>query len=105
MRASAFNTKLQVVGNMQAFRISGIAPFGRQRQEFTIDLAASSADDAEHRCYSIMGSRHKANRRAITINSVIEIDPRTSTEPRVLDAFRDQIAAAGGRIAPSQKEE
>ena len=90
---------------MQAFRVSGTAPFGSQRQKFELDLVASSSDDAEHRCYSIIGSRHKANRRAITIESVSEIDHRTSTEPRILDAFRDQIAAAGGKIASVAEEE
>jgi hypothetical protein len=44
------------------------------------------------------------NRRAITIDSVQEIDPRTSTEARILDAFREQIAAAGGVIAPTEEE-
>ena len=90
---------------MQAFRVSGTAPFGSQRQKFELDLVASSTDDAEHRCYSIIGSRHKANRRSITIESVSEIDPRTSSEPRILDAFRDQIAAAGGKIASVAEEE
>ena len=90
---------------MQAFRISGTAPFGSQRQKFNMDVVAESAEDAEHRCYSIIGSRHKANRRSISIDSVSEIDPRTSTEPMVLNAFRDQIAAAGGRTAPVAEEE
>ena len=90
---------------MQAFRVSGTAPFGSQRQQFSMDVVASSSDDAEHRCYSIIGSRHKANRRAIKIESVTEIDPRTSSEPMVLNAFRDQIAAAGGPIAPVTEEE
>jgi len=89
---------------MQAFRVSGTAPFGSQRQKFDLDIVASSTDDAEHRCYSIIGSRHKANRRSITINSVSEIDPRTSTEARVLDAFREQIAAAGGTIAQAEEK-
>ncbi len=52
-----------------------------------------------------MGSRHKANRRAIDIKSVGEIDPRTSTEPTVLHHFRDKIAAEGGTIAPVAEEE
>jgi len=90
---------------MQAFRISGTAPFGSQRQKFNIDIVASSVDDAEHRCYSIIGSRHKANRRSISIESISEIDPRTSSEPLVLNAFRDQIAAAGGKISPPAEEE
>ena len=90
---------------MQAFRVSGTAPFGSQRQKFKIDIVAESTDDAEHRCYSIIGSRHKANRRSINIESVSEIDPRTSSEPMVLNAFRDQIAAAGGKITPDAEEE
>ena len=90
---------------MQAFRVSGTAPYGSQRQKFSMDIVASSSDDAEYRCYSIIGSRHKANRRAIKIESVSEIDPRTSSEPMVLNAFRDQIAAAGGPIAPVAEEE
>ena len=90
---------------MQAFRVSGTAPFGSQRQKFNIDIVASSADDAEHRCYSILGSRHKTSRRKISIESISEIDPRTSSEPMVLHAFRDQIAAAGGPIAPAAEEE
>tara|TARA_B100000700_G_scaffold61472_1_gene67392 strand:+ start:1743 stop:2015 length:273 start_codon:yes stop_codon:yes gene_type:complete len=90
---------------MQAFRVSGTAPFGSQRQKFNIDIVASSADDAEHRCYSILGSRHKTTRRKISIESISEIDPRTSREPMVLHAFRDQIAAAGGPIASAAEEE
>ena len=104
LRDGAFKTHPQVGGNMQAFRISGTAPFGSQRQKFSMDIVASSSDDAQHRCYSIIGSRHKANRRTIKIESVKEIDPRTSSEPMVMNAFRDQIEAAGGPIA-SQEEE
>ena len=89
---------------MQAFRISGTAPFGSQRQKFSMDIVASSLDDAQHRCYSIIGSRHKANRRTIKIESVKEIDPRPSSEPMVINAFRDQIAAGGGKISPQEEE-
>ena len=90
---------------MKAYRVSGIAHFGSMRQEFSLDLPASDAADAEHRTYSIMGSRHKANRRSIEIKSVSEIDPRTSTEPRIMDHFREDIAAAGGAIAAVDEEE
>ncbi len=75
------------------------------RQEFSLDIPANDKADAEHRTYSIMGSRHKANRRAISIESIEEIDPRTSTEPRVTHHFRDQIEAAGGSIAQVAEEE
>ena len=90
---------------MKAFRVDGQAPFGRLRQKFSLDVVASSKADAEHRVYSIIGSRHKATRRSINIDSVSEIDPRTSQEPSVLHYFREEIAAAGGTIAPVQEEE
>jgi|TARA_B110000967_G_scaffold150453_1_gene154300 ribosomal protein L20A (L18A) len=90
---------------MKAYRVTGIAPFGSMRQQFSLDLPAADAADAEHRTYSIMGSRHKANRRSIDLLSVEEIDPRTSTEPRVTDHFRDEIAAAGGPVSAPTEEE
>ncbi len=90
---------------MKAFRVTGVAPFGSMRQAFSLDLPASDAGDAEHRTYSIMGSRHKANRRSIDITSVEEIDPRISTEPRITDHFREEIAAAGGAIVATKEEE
>ena len=76
---------------MKAFRVDGQAPFGRLRQKFSLDVVASSKDDAEHRVYSIIGSRHKATRREISIQSVNEIDPRTSSEPTVLHHFRQLL--------------
>ena len=90
---------------MKAYRVTGIAPFGSMRQQFSLDLPAADTADAEHRTYSIMGSRHKANRRSIDLLSVEEIDPRTSTEPRVTDHFRDEIAAAGGPVSAPTEEE
>ncbi len=90
---------------MKAYRVSGIAPFGSVRNKFSLDLPAESKDDAEHIAYSILGSRHKAKRRAIQIDTVEEIDPRTSTEPRVLHTFREEIELAGGTIAPVNEEE
>jgi len=89
---------------MQAYRVKGDAPFGRNRQEFTIDVAAADESDAEHRILSILGSRHRAKRMHINIESISEIDPRTSKEPVVLNAFRDQIELAGGPISISEEE-
>jgi ribosomal protein L20A (L18A) len=90
---------------MKAYRVTGIAPFGSVRQAFSLDMPAVDAGDAEHQTYSLIGSRHKANRRSIDLTSVEEIDPRTSTEPRVTDHFREQIAAAGGPLSSSSEEE
>jgi len=89
---------------MQAYRVKGDAPFGRTRQEFTIDVAAADETEAEHRIFSTLGSRHKAKRRHINIESITKIDPRISKEPLVLNTFRDQIKLAGGSISPSEEE-
>ena len=96
---------MQVGDSMKAYRVTGIAPFGSVRNKFTLDFPAESKDAAEHMAYSTLGSRHKAKRRAIKIDSVEEIDPRTSTEPRILHVFRDEIELAGGTIAPAKEEE
>ena len=55
--------------------------------------------------YSTLGSRHRIMRRAVKIESVSEIDPRTSTEPVVLHHFREEIAAQGGLITTTAEEE
>ncbi len=89
---------------MQAFRISGTALFGRNKQHFSLDIVAKDSDDAEHQCYSIMGSRHRVGRRFIDIESNSKIDPKTSNEARVLHHFREQIAAEGGRISAKEEE-
>ena len=89
---------------MQAYRVKGDAPFGRTRQEFIIDVAATDKTDAEHRIFSTLGSRHRAKRMAINIESINEIDPRTSKEPLVLNAFREQIELAGGPISTPDGE-
>ena len=95
---------MEVGDSMKAYRVTGIAPFGSVRNEFTLDFPAESKDAAEHMAYSILGSRHKAKRRAIKIDSVKEIDPRTSTEPRILHAFREEIELAGGTIGSTEEE-
>ena len=77
---------------MDAYRVKGIAPMGKARQQFSMDIIATDTADAEHRAYSIIGSRHKANRRTIEIKSCDKIDPRESSEPKVLDHFREQLA-------------
>ena len=90
---------------MKAYRVSGIAPFGSQRQHFSYDIPAADADAATEKVYSTLGSRHRIMRRAVKIESVSEIDPRTSTEPVVLHHFREEIAAQGGRITETAEEE
>ena len=80
---------------MHAYRINGSAKFGRQTQAFKIDVVAESDEDATHRALSIIGSKHRLSRRAIHIDGVDQIDPRTSSDPNVINTFRDEIEAAG----------
>ncbi len=101
--AAAFKTDWPVGGVMKAFRVSGIAPFGKQRQGFSIDLPAEDDGDAKHRAYSILGPApgHSAlDRHPVDSGN----RPRTSQEPTVLHHFRDQIAAAGGPVAVAEEE-
>ena len=104
-RAVAFKPCLKVAVSMKAYRVSGIAPFGSLRQKFSLEFAAENKEAAEHQAYSVIGSRHKAKRRTIKIDTVEEIDPRTSLEPRIQHHFREHIEAAGGRVAPVAEEE
>jgi large subunit ribosomal protein LX len=90
---------------MKAYRVTGTAPFGSQRQPFSYDVPAANSDAAAEHVYSILGSRHRVKRRSIRIDGTSEIDPRTSTEPTVLHHFREEIAAQGGTIAPVAEEE
>ena len=104
-RDGKFKPIMQVAESMKAYRISGIAPFGRVRNKFSLDLPAESKDAAERMAYSIIGSKHKAKRRSITIESINEIDPRTSSEPKILHAFREEIELAGGPLSTAAEEE
>jgi len=104
MRASAFKIKRWVARCMKAFRVTGTAPFGSQRQGFSFDIPAENDAQATEFVYSTLGSRHNMKRRQVNIENVAEIDPRTSTEPQILHHFREQIAAAGGPVQVAEEE-
>ena len=75
---------------MKAFRASGTFRAGNRNQEFTVDVVANSEEDARERIFSNFGSRHRAPRRFINIDSLSEIDPTESTSPTVVAPFADQ---------------
>ena len=75
---------------MKAFRASGTFRAGNRNQEFTVDVVANSEEDARERIFSNFGSRHRAPRRFINIDSLSEIDPTESTTPTVVAHFADQ---------------
>jgi len=51
---------------------------------------ANDEEDAKHRLFSTLGSRHRVTRRSITIDSIEQIDPSISNEARVISAFRNK---------------
>ena len=74
---------------MKAYRATGGFSYGKNSQEFSIDIIAADDDDAWHRVYSNFGSRHGVPRRFINVDSLVEIDPSDSTAPVVVAHFRD----------------
>ena len=74
---------------MKAYRACGSFSYGKNSQEFSLDIVAADEDDAWHRIYSNFGSRHGVPRRFIKVDSLMEIDPSDSTAPAVVAHFRD----------------
>ena len=74
---------------MKVYRAIGTFRNGRANQNYTLDVVASDEEEARHLVYSNFGSRHGTSRRFINIDSLSEIDPTNSTEPRVIAHFRD----------------
>ena len=102
MRASAFKGDSQVAGAMQAYRVKGTAPFGKHTQVFSQDVIASNNADAKHRVFSILGSRHKLNRNQIIIDSCKKISPGASSDPLIINHFREHIAVSD--VTDSEEE-
>ena len=82
-------TRTWVAKAMKAYRAIGTFRNGRTEQNYSLDVVATDEDQARHLIYSNFGSRHGTPRRFINIDSMSEIDPTNSTEPRVIAHFRD----------------
>ena len=66
---------------MKPFRVSGSLQMGHDRHHFDIEVAETSADRAKERVVSTLGSRHRANRKEIEVEKVLEIKPDEVTDP------------------------
>ena len=88
---------------MKAYRAIGTFRNGRANQNYSLDVVAADEEEAKHQIYSNFGSRHGTSRRFINIESVSEIDPTNSTEPRVIAHFRDTHDFSAPP-APSEEE-
>jgi ribosomal protein L20A (L18A) len=82
-------TRTWVAKAMKAYRAIGTFRNGRTEQNYSLDVVATDEDEARHLVYSNFGSRHGTPRRFINIDSMSEIEPTNSTEPRVIAHFRD----------------
>jgi len=72
---------------MLVFRIKGAFPSGLSKQPFTMDILGEDEASAKERLYSLIGSRHRANRRSIIVDSIETINPSQSSDPVVLHHF------------------
>ena len=73
---------------MKAYRATGTFRSGQPDQPYSLDVVAESEEEATELVYSNFGSRHRVKRRFVIIDSLSEIDPSDSTEPRVISHFR-----------------
>lgn len=74
---------------MKAYRATGTFRSGKHDQPYTLDVVAASEEEATEQVYSNFGSRHRAKRRFVIIDTMSEINPSDSTEPKVISHFRN----------------
>ena len=74
---------------MKAYRATGTFRAGKKNQPYTLDLVAPDEEAATEQVYSNFGSRHRVKRRFVIIDSLSEINPSDSLEPKVISHFRD----------------
>ena len=72
---------------MLVFRVQGTFPSGLNIQHFTMDVLGEDESAARERLFSLIGSRHRANRRTIIIEDMKIIQPADSADPVVLHHF------------------
>ena len=65
---------------MKAFRVSGNFLMGRSMHPFTIETASKDEAEAKEYTYSILGSRHRANRKSIEIENIVELGIDDATD-------------------------
>jgi len=58
---------------MTVFRVTGNFRKGKKRQIFTKEICVKNKQEAEEYVFSIIGSKHRAKRREITIEKIEKI--------------------------------
>jgi large subunit ribosomal protein LX len=62
------------------YKITGTFKNGTRIQTFTKEVYVNTKQNAEEYVYSILGSKHKAKRKEITISKVEEISAKDVTD-------------------------
>lgn len=75
---------------MKAYRITGEFRMGSRQQPFTLETLAETEDDATEWAYSVLGSRHRAIRRQITIDTIEEEDLKDVDDDRVRHELEEE---------------
>ncbi len=75
---------------MKAYRITGEFRMGSKQQPFTLETLAESENDATEWAYSVLGSRHRTNRRQITIDSIEQEDLKDIEDDRVRHELEEE---------------
>jgi large subunit ribosomal protein LX len=66
---------------MKIYKITGTFLMGDAHQQFTKEVLGKGKSDATERLYSELGSKHKVNRRNISIEKITEIKPEKVEDP------------------------
>jgi large subunit ribosomal protein LX len=69
---------------MKAFKVTGTFRNRPGMQAFTKEVAAKGKDEAIEAVMSLMGSKHRAKRAEVKIDTVVEMKQDEITDPVVL---------------------
>ena len=78
--------------NVKVYRIRGCIRLRTgESQKFSIELSAMKKEHALEKLYSLLGSRHKAKRSHIKIESVEEIRPEEAKSSYIRDLLSLEV--------------
>lgn len=73
---------------MKAYVVSGTFKMGiNKRQKFEKEVASENENGAKEKVYSLIGSKHRVNRKEIKIENVKEINPKEAKDAVVKATF------------------
>jgi len=73
---------------VKVFRVKGIMKHRTFPEKFTLEVPALKKEHAIEYVYSVLGSRHKLNRKRIVIEEVKEISPEEAERNEVKELLK-----------------